>query len=222
MVVDKESDIAEGATKRTQKFYAGFHPRGGSLKGISCARGNRTHQQLGRTWMFRWTGVGSLCRRHHHEGIDHIEEKIRWCDEERGADKAKMISRDEAGRWSPDQHLRSSPPCMRQRRELFLHLSWWYFMSALKQCGPRARFQFNTKVEHMRLLRVDTRCATKPRVIHADYIVNTSGEGAAELERFVRGRVLTVQAGRISGLYRPPIKHVDYQAQSMLRKWNPS
>ena len=35
--VDREADLAEGATKaNTGVLYAGFHPRGGSLKGLSC------------------------------------------------------------------------------------------------------------------------------------------------------------------------------------------
>ena len=47
LVIDKESDIGEGATKANSGvLYAGFHPRGGSLKGISCARGNRMHEEL--------------------------------------------------------------------------------------------------------------------------------------------------------------------------------
>ena len=47
LVVDQAPDIAEGATKaNTGVLYAGFHPRGGSLKGISCVQGNRMQREL--------------------------------------------------------------------------------------------------------------------------------------------------------------------------------
>ena len=88
--------------------------------------------------------------------------------------------------------------------------------TALNSAANGARFQFNTKVEHIEAAGEGYALHTNRGVIHADYIVNTSGEGAAELERFVRGRDLVIKPKRGEYLVfdcPSPIKHVIYQAQ---------
>ena len=50
LVLEKGSDIGEGASKANSGVLAaGYHARGGSLKGISGARGNRMYRKN-----FRW------------------------------------------------------------------------------------------------------------------------------------------------------------------------
>ena len=86
LVVDKESDIGEGATKANSGvLYAGFHPRGGSLKGISCARGNRMHRQLCRDLDVPMDYVGSLFVAFHAGGYRSHSREDRKGTKERGA-----------------------------------------------------------------------------------------------------------------------------------------
>ena len=76
LVIDQASDIAEGATKaNTGVLYAGFHPRGGSLKGISCVQGNRMQEKLCRELDVPMRYTGSLFVAFHEEGLAKIEEK---------------------------------------------------------------------------------------------------------------------------------------------------
>ena len=47
LVIEKAADLGEGATKANSGIlYAGFHPRGGSLKGLSCVGGNAMYDQI--------------------------------------------------------------------------------------------------------------------------------------------------------------------------------
>ena len=47
LVLEKGSDIGEGASKANSGVLAaGYHARGGSLKGISGACGNRMYRQI--------------------------------------------------------------------------------------------------------------------------------------------------------------------------------
>ncbi|WP_269477441.1 NAD(P)/FAD-dependent oxidoreductase [Hominibacterium faecale] len=215
LVVDKESDIGEGATKANSGvLYAGFHPRGGSLKGISCARGNRMHRQLCRDLDVPMDYVGSLFVAFHQEGIDHIQEKI-GKGRKNGVPDMKMISGDEARNMEPRLSseiiaaMHAPTTGIVSPFKLVLH-------TALNSAANGARFQFDTEVEHIEAAGEGYALHTNRGIIHADYIVNTSGEGAAELERFVRSRDLVIKPKRGEYLVfdcPSPVKHVIYQAQ---------
>ena len=101
LVIDKESDIGEGATKANSGvLYAGFHPRGGSLKGISCARGNRMHEELCRELDVPVSYTGSLFVAFHDEGLEAVRDKMKK-GEKNGVPGMKMISGDEARAIEP-------------------------------------------------------------------------------------------------------------------------
>lgn len=215
LVLDKESDLGEGATKANSGvLYAGFHPRGGSLKGISCAKGNRMHNELCADLDVPMEYTGSLFVAFHQEGIDSIEEKMKK-GRKNGVPDMKMISGQEARELEP----RLSPNVIAAMYapttgiispfKLVLH-------AAYNGAENGVCFQFDTKVEHIEKNGAGYRIHTNRGDVDASYIVNTSGEGAAELERFVRPRDLEIKPKRGEYLVfdcPSPIRHVIYQAQ---------
>ena len=101
LVVDKAADIAEGATKaNTGVLYAGFHARGGSLKGISCVRGNRMHESLCKELDVPMEYTGSLFVAFHEEGLEKIRDK-RKKGKKNGVPEMRMISGEEAREKQP-------------------------------------------------------------------------------------------------------------------------
>ncbi len=220
LVVDKESDIGEGATKANSGvLYAGFHPRGGSLKGISCARGNQMHKSLCQDLDVPMEYVGSLFVAFHEEGLKQIEEK-RKKGIKNGVPDMKMISGDQARELEPGLSQRvigamyAPTTGIISPFQLVLH-------AALNASANGAEFQFNTKVEAIEKNGGFYEIHTSKGSLQTSYIVNTSGEGAAELERFVRKRDLIIKPKRGEYLVfdRPsPIKHVIYQAQEQGEK----
>lgn len=215
LVIDKESDIGEGATKANSGvLYAGFHPRGGSLKGISCAQGNRMHEQLCRELDVPMEYVGSLFVAFHEEGLESVRDKIKK-GKKNGVPDMKMISGDEARAMEPMLSkdvigaMYAPTTGVISPLKLVLH-------TGLNAAENGAQFRFNTKVENIEDMGGFYRIHTGGDTIDARYVVNTSGEGAADLERFVRPRDLIIKPKRGEYLVfdcPSPIKHVIYQAQ---------
>lgn len=216
LVIDKESDIGEGATKANSGvLYAGFHPRGGSLKGISCARGNRMHEKLCRDLDVPVSYTGSLFVAFHDEGLEAVRDKLKK-GEKNGVPDMRMISGDEA---------RSIEPMLSERIIGAMYAPTTGIISPFRlvlhtACNAAlngVEFRFDTFAENIETLGDGTyRIHTDNGNVDTRYIVNASGEGAAEIERFVRQRDLVIRPKR--GEYMvfdtpSPISHVIYQAQ---------
>ena len=216
LVIDKESDIGEGATKANSGvLYAGFHPRGGSLKGISCARGNRMHEKLCRDLDVPVSYTGSLFVAFHDEGLEAVRDKLKK-GEKNGVPDMRMISGDEA---------RSIEPMLSERVIGAMYAPTTGIISPFRlvlhtACNAAlngVEFRFDTFAENIETLGDGTyRIHTDNGNVDTRYIVNASGEGAAEIERFVRQRDLVIRPKR--GEYMvfdtpSPISHVIYQAQ---------
>lgn len=215
LVIDKESDVGEGATKANSGvLYAGFHPRGGSLKGISCARGNRMHETLCRELDVPMEYTGSLFVAFHEEGMDHIQEKMEK-GIKNGVPDMRMISGEEARAMEPRLSrevigaMYAPTTGIISPLKLVLH-------TALNAAENGVQFRFDTEVEHIEARGNGYRIYTSSGEIDTDFVVNTSGEGAADLERFVRPRDLEIKPKRGEYLVfdcPSPIRHVIYQAQ---------
>ncbi len=215
LVIDKESDLGEGATKANSGvLYAGFHPRGGSLKGIACAKGNRMHEALCRDLDVPVKYTGSLFVAFHEEGLQSIKDKMKK-GIKNGVPGMRMISGDEAREMepmlSPDIIGAMYAPTtgIISPFRLVLHAG---YSAALNG----ARFAFGMKVEDIRKIGDMYRLYTGSEIIDAQFVVNTSGEGAADIESAVRPRSLIIKPKRGEYLVfdRPsPINHVIYQAQ---------
>ena len=78
LVLEKGADLGEGASKANSAVLAaGFHPRGGSLKGISCVRGNAMYPQICKELGVEIAYPGSLFVAFHREGEEMIREKYK-------------------------------------------------------------------------------------------------------------------------------------------------
>ena len=216
LVIDKESDIGEGATKANSGvLYAGFHPRGGSLKGISCARGNRMHEKLCRDLDVPVSYTGSLFVAFHDEGLEAVRDKMKK-GEKNGVPGMKMISGDEARAIEPMLSERvigamyAPTTGIISPFRLVLH-------TAYNAAENGVEFRFGTFAEDIETLDDGTyRIHTDKGIVDARCVVNVSGEGAAAVEHFVRPRDLVIKPKR--GEYMvfdtpSPISHVIYQAQ---------
>ena len=215
LVLDKESDIGEGATKANSGvLYAGFHPRGGSLKGISCARGNRMHEKLCDELDVPMEYTGSLFVAFHDEGMEAIREKMKK-GQKNGVPDMRMISGDEARAIEPMLSedvigaMYAPTTGIISPFKLVLH-------TALNAAANGAQFMFDTKVDDIRREEGSYTVNTNRGDFRASFIVNTSGEGTADLERFVKPRDLEIKPRRGEYLVfdcPSPIHHVIYQAQ---------
>lgn len=215
LVLDKESDVGEGATKANSGvLYAGFHPRGGSLKGISCVAGNRMQEKLCRDLAVPMEYTGSLFVAFHDEGLDAIKRKMKN-GVINGVPGMRMLGGDEARAIEPMLSPRiigamyAPTTGIVSPLKLVLH-------TALNAVANGAEFRFDTKVEDIRRECGCYSVHTDRGDFCADFIVNTSGEGAADLERFVKPRDLLIKPKRGEYLVfdcPSPIKHVIYQAQ---------
>lgn len=215
LVIDKESDIGEGASKANSGvLYAGFHPRGGSLKGISCVQGNRMYKQLCRELDVPVKYVGSLFVAFHNEGLEHIKDKMKK-GRKNGVPDMRMISGEEARAMEPglSQDIIGAmyAPTTGIISPLRLVLN-----TAINAAENGAEFLFNTVVEGIERSSDGYDLCTSTGHIYTDFVVNTSGEGAAALEELVRPRTLRIRPKRGEYLVfdcPSPIKHVIYQAQ---------
>lgn len=216
LVIDKESDIGEGATKANSGvLYAGFHARGGSLKGISCARGNRMHEKLCSELDVPVSYTGSLFVAFHEEGMDAVRDKMKK-GEKNGVPGMRMISAEEARNMEPMLSERvigamyAPTTGIISPFRLVLHAAYNAALNGVE-------FRFGTLAEDIATLDDGTyRIHTDKGIVDARCVVNASGEGAAAVESFVRPRDLVIKPKR--GEYMvfdtpSPISHVIYQAQ---------
>lgn len=158
--------------------------------------------------------TGSLFVAFHDEGIEAIEEKMKK-GIKNGVPDMKMISGDEARAMEPMLSkdvigaMYAPTTGIVSPLKLVLH-------TALNAAENGVEFKFDTLVEDIRREEGCYRIHTNHGEFEADFVVNTSGEGAADLERFVKPRDLEIKPKR--GEYMvfdcpSPIRHVIYQAQ---------
>lgn len=215
LVVDREADLAEGATKaNTGVLYAGFHPRGGSLKGLSCVEGNRLHEALCRDLDVPMSYTGSLFVAFHDEGMESILEKVKK-GEKNGVPGMKMISGDEARAIEPGLSPRVIGAMWAPTTGIISPFRL-VLAAAENAAANGAEFLFDACVRAVERAPGGYRLQTDRGSFEAAYVVNTSGEGAAGVEAFVHPRDLVIKpkSGQFFIFDAPsPIRHVIYQAQ---------
>ena len=218
LVVERAGDIGEGATKANSGIlYAGFHPRGGSLKGISCVEGNKAYDQICEELGVSMERIGSLFVAFHPEGEDKLEEKYRK-GLKNGAEGMKIISGDEVRAMEPALSERVTKALYAPTTAIIspFELIWALSLSAHKN---GVDFVFDTEVTGVENKGDYYEVQTNQGIYKARYVVNTAGEGADVIESFVRPQDLEIKPRR--GEYyifdkqksHPLIKHVIYQAQ---------
>ncbi len=216
-VVEKGYDIGEGATKANSGVLgAGFHPRGGSLKGISCVKGNQMYRNICRELGVSVKYTGSLFVAFHQGGIEAIEEKYNK-GLQNGVPGMRIIDGDEARLMEPGL----SPKVI---RALYAPTTGIIsvFSLILKTAQSAAKngveFLFDTEV-----LRLESRgeiyvVETNRGEMKARFLVNAAGEEAAKVENFVRPADLVIKPRRgqfyvFDKQGENGLSHVIYQAQ---------
>lgn len=228
-VVEAAHDVGEGATKANSGvLYAGFHPRGGSLKGTSCVAGNAAYARIADELRVPYEVCGALYVAFGPTGMERLMKK-RECARDNGLGELEVVSGDEARslepRLSPDVIAAMLAPTTGIISPFELCLA-----TARNATANGTRFEFGFRVERIEriggaggaawaLHSEDGRC------LRARFVANLSGEEAALLDAQVHPADLVVRPRR--GQYvvfdkqdsifqetgLAPIRHVLYQAQ---------
>lgn len=217
-VLERAHDVGEGSSKANSGLiHAGFHPRGGSLKGTSCVQGNAMYAQLCEELDVPFERCGGIMAAFSEQGCQKLREKAQRA-QLNGLAPLRIIDGDEARELEPrlSRHVVSAllAPTTGIISPFQLVLA----------CAQNARangvaFEFCWEVE--RIERADgcwRMIARDGRTCLARTVVNAAGDMAALLE---------TQVTRGSYVVRPrlgewvvfdkqdratAIRHVIYQA----------
>lgn len=224
VVVEAAHDVAEGATKANSGIiHAGFHPRGGSLKGISCVEGNSSYDLIAEQLNVPFKRIGGMMVAFHQGGVEHLEQK-RDRALKNGAGKLEIVSGDEARalepRLSPAAIAALLAPSTGIVSPFELALA-----TARNAAANGVRFEFGFEVARIERAREEWLLhAEDGRSVRARFVVNMAGEEAALLDAQVHAADIKVRPRR--GQYivfdkqdaalpggELPIRHVLFQAQ---------
>lgn len=216
-VLEKASDIGEGATKTNSGILAaGFHPRGGSLKGISCVQGNQMYRSICKELGVQVKYIGSLYVAFSKSGEDMIAEKYHK-GIQNGVPGMQIVSGSEARNMQPGlsakvtQALYAPTTGIIDTFQLILR-------TAQNAVENGVDFFFGEEVEAIEGQKGDFCVHTKTCSIKTSYIINAAGENAALIDRFFHPADLVIKPRRgqfyVFDKQKDPIlKHVIYQAQ---------
>ena len=218
LVIDQASDLGEGATKANSGIlYAGFHPRGKSLKGISCVQGNAMYDQICSELGVTMKRVGSLFVAFHPEGEEKLMEKHEK-GLKNGTPGMRIISGDEAREMEPHLSERVIKALYAPTTAIIspFELIWATCLSAY---ANGVEFKFSCAMIGVNQVKEGFIVHTTQGDIHARYVVNAAGENADAVENWVRPQDLKITPRR--GEYYvfdkqghdPLISHVIYQVQ---------
>jgi glycerol-3-phosphate dehydrogenase len=217
VVLEKAYDLGEGATKANSAVLgAGFHPRGGSLKGISCVQGNQMYRQICQDLDVKVDYIGSLMVAYHKEGIEAIQEKMKK-GIKNGAQGLRIIEGDEARMMQPGL----SPKVLKALyapNTGIIDIFPLLIRTAQNAWENGVNFIFDCNVEFIEKLGDQFLVHTSKGNINTKYIVNTAGENAAKVESWLRPADLIIKPrkGQFYVFDKQPkgkIKYVLYQAQ---------
>lgn len=214
-VVERAYDIGEGATKANSGIVAaGFHARGKSLKGISCANGNAMFPEMCNQLGVPFKRVGSLFVSFHAEGIDTLKQKYEK-GLANGVPGMRIIDGDEARDMEP-MLSKSVISALYAPTTGIVSPFQLVLRTAQNASKNGVDFLFDTEVEKIEKCENGYLAHTNREKIYADFIVNTSGEMAASIEHFVRPADLVIKPRR-GQFYildkQTAISRVIYQAQ---------
>ncbi len=217
-VLERAHDVGEGSSKANSGLiHAGFHPRGGSLKGTSCVQGNAMYDELCRQLQVPFQRCGGIMAAFSEQGVEKLCEKA-----ERGRingiDCLEIVDGNQARAMEPRLSKHVVGALIAPTTGI---ISPFQLVLACAQNAHAngTAFEFGWEVEriewidgHWRLTAADGRsCRTKA-------VVNAAGDMAAPLE---------TQVARCSYAVRPrlgewvvfdkqnpadAIRHVIYQA----------
>jgi glycerol-3-phosphate dehydrogenase len=194
-VLEKAYDLGEGATKSNSAVLAaGYHARGGSLKGISGARGNRMYQQICADLGVKVSYPGSLHCAFSEEGIEELEKKKKK-GEKNGAEGLLMISGDEARAMQPGLS-RDVTGALYAPTTGIIDVFQLLVRTAQAAYINGVTFHFGEEVTGIEEQEDGYIVHTDQQVYSTRYLVNTGGENAALLESMVRPQELEIKPRR--------------------------
>ena len=215
-VLEKNYDIGEGSSKSNSGLLAaGFHPRIGSLKGISAVKGNEMYHKICRDLDVPVDYCGSLMVAYGPSSVDHIHEKYKK-GIGNGAKGLKIISGDEAREMEP-LLSKDVTAALYSPSTAIIDVFKLVYNSAQLASINGTKFYMNTTVQSIEKIHDDFIIKTNNGNIDAHYIVNTAGEDAEILERCFKPRDLKIipRRGQFYVFEKQdpcPLKHVIYQA----------
>ena len=215
-VLEKNYDIGEGSSKSNSGLLAaGFHPRIGSLKGISAVKGNEMYREICKKLNVPVDYVGSLMVAYGPSSVDHIHEKYKK-GIGNGAPGLKLISGDEAREMEP-LLSKDVTAALYSPTTAIVDVFKLVYHSAQLASLNGTKFIMNTNVKSIEKDGEDFVLKTNNGDFHSHYVVNTAGEDAEILEGCFRPRDLKIIPRRgqfyVFEKQNPcPLKHVIYQA----------
>ncbi len=219
IVLDRAEDVGEGSTKANSGIlYPGIHPRGGSLKGISCVQGNGAYDEICRSLNIPMKRIGSLYVSFHEEGRETLEKRMKR-GKKNGVPVMELLSGGEARRMEPMLSRKVLQALYTPNTAV---ISPFRLVMALAEAAVvhGVTFRFGEEV-----IGLEAPGADDPFTIHtnggdvsARFLVNTAGEHASRVEQWVCPQDLLVRPRRgqfylFDRQELPALNHVIFQAQ---------
>lgn len=216
-VLEKNYDIGEGSSKSNSGLLAaGFHPRIGSLKGISAVKGNEMYRQICKDLDVPVNYCGSLMVAYGPSSVDRIHEKYKK-GIGNGAPGLKLISGDEAREMEPSLSNEVTEALYSPTTAIVDVFKLVYHSAKLANLNG-VKFQMNTEVNDIIKNGDDFILKTNKGDIETHYVVNTAGEDADVLEGCFKEQELHIipRRGQFYVFEKEEpcaLNHVIYQAQ---------
>lgn len=217
LVLEQAGDVGEGATKANSGIlYPGFHPRGGSLKGISCVCGNQMYDTLCGKLGVPMQKIGALYVAFHPEGEEMLHEKYKK-GLKNGALGMEVISGEEARRMEPHLSPRVTKAIYAPNTGIVSPFA--LILAVVRSAAENgAAFRFDVRVTGAEVEPDGMRLSTTQGDFFARYVINAAGGSAAMVESWLQPQDLVILPRR--GQYyvfdrreHQPLRHVLYQAQ---------
>lgn len=219
VVVEKAYDVGEGATKANSGVLAaGFHPRGGSLKGVSCVNGNAMYTEICRELNIEMRRIGSLYAAFNPAGETMLREKLdKGLQNGIAAESLYIIDGTEARKLEPGLSSRVTAALYAQNTGIIAVFSLILRMAQAASING-VEFLFDAEVKNITAQNSSYVLHTSRGDVNARYVVNTAGEMAMTVERWMRPADLVIRPrrGQFAVFDKQGancIKHVLYQAQ---------
>ena len=201
LVLERYSDVCEGSSKSNSGLiHAGFHPRGGSLKGTACVAGNAMYDQIAEELQIPFKRTGSLYVAFGPEGQERLHSKYK-CGIKNGAPGLEIIDGDAARAIEP--HI-SKDVIEALWAPTTGIISPFKLVTALYECAIQngVSFRLNAEVVKIRALVSGAAEAgwlietADGRRIRTRYVINTAGDQAEPLDAQVHPADLVIRPRR--------------------------
>lgn len=217
LLLEKENDISEGATKANSGVLAaGFHPRGSSLKGISAVKGNRMYRKISRELKVPVKYTGSLMLAYSDEGVKKLNDKYKR-GIINGAKGLRIIEPSEAFKIEP-AISRKIVKALYSPETGIIDVFKLVYNSALLAIYNGVQIKLSTMVQDIICEDGHYHIKTNNGEFDTKFIVNAAGENADLIESYVCSSKFIIKPRR-GQFYvfekedKPLIDHVIYQVQ---------